>query len=289
MSDSSITVAVVSPRCRIADVEGNLRHFETWVARAAEQGADLVAFPELALSGYVHTPIVAEVAEPIPGPTTLALESIARAYAVCLSIGMMEKVGQDYYNAQIVVGPEGYQGHYRKHCPTPTEKETMLLSDGTGYPVFQVKGLCFGINICADSRQTETIDALAAQGVDLVHNPHANGLGLGADAEEWTRGKLVYYLERVQRCRAHMLVNNIAGTATYGASESMDYSSGAMILDPLGQVVARTTQRDREEKMLVATIDTDLRRYVPDFELKHLQRQTSLPVPRRLREALEEL
>jgi hypothetical protein len=43
-----------------------------------------------------------------------------------------------------------------------------------------------------------------------------------------------------------------------------------MILDPLGQVVARTTQRDREEKMVLATIDTALERYVPPFELERL-------------------
>jgi predicted amidohydrolase len=287
MRQSLITVAVVSPICRIGDVEANLREFDAWVTRATAQGAQLVLFPELALSGYAHDPEVTRTtAEPIPGPATSSLEQIARARGVTLSVGMLERCDGIYYTAQIVVSPQGYLGHYRKHCPTANEQQTMLVSPGQGYPVFDVDGIRLGINICADSRQPETIDALAEQGVDLVHTPHANGLGLGADAEEWTRGKLVYYLDRIVRCRAHIAVNNIAGTATYSASVSMDYSGGAMILDPLGQVVDRTTEQDREPHMIVATLDTDLRRFVPDFELRHIANGTSHPVPRRVSDAL---
>jgi N-carbamoylputrescine amidase len=290
MSGSTITVAVVSPLCRIGDVEANLLEFDAWVARATAQGAQLALFPELALSGYAHDPEVTRTtAEPIPGPATSALERIARARGVTLSVGMLERCDGVYYTAQIVVGPQGYLGHYRKHCPTANEQQTMLVSSGQGYPVFAVGGIRLGINICADSRQPGTIDALAEQGVDLVHTPHANGLGLGANAEEWTRGKLVYYLDRVVRCRAHIAVNNIAGSATYGTSVRMDYSGGAMILDPLGQVVKRTTEQDRTPHMIVATLDTDLRHYIPDFELRHIANGTSHPVPRRVLDALAQI
>lgn len=287
MSGRTITVAVVSPVCRVGDVEANLSDFDAWTARAAAQGAQLVLFPELALSGYAHDPDVTRTtAEPIPGPATAGLERTARAHGVTLSVGMLESCDGLYYTAQIVVAPHGYLGHYRKHCPTSHEQETMLVSPGQGYPTFDVGGIRLGINICADSRQPETIDALAEQGVDLVHTPHANGLGLGAHAEEWTRGKLVYYLDRVVRCRAHIAVNNIAGSATYSTSERMDYAGGAMILDPLGQVVERTTEQDREPHMIVATLDTDVRHYIPEFELRHIVNSTSRPVPRRVRDAL---
>ena len=60
------------------------------------------------------------------------------------------------------------------------------------------------------------------------------------------------------------MINNIAGTVQDTVGTSYEFSSGAMILDPLGQVVARTTQMDA--KMVIATIDTALERYVPQFE-----------------------
>jgi predicted amidohydrolase len=267
---SKITVAVVSPICRVGDVDANLVHFEEWIARCVDQGAELVAFPELALCGYAYDPTLKTVAEPVPGTTTRKLEQLARRFRVYISVGMLEKQGDDYYNAQVVVGPEGYLGHYRKHYPTPKEREVLSTLPGKAYPTFEIKGIRFGVNICADSRRLDTIEALAARGVRLVHNPHANFLSLGQDAEEWTRGKLVYYLERVIACRAHILINNIAGTVEDSAGRSYDFSGGAMMLDPLGQVVVRTTQPDRGEKLVIATIDTDLECYVPQFELKHL-------------------
>ena len=265
-----ITVAVASPICRVGDVEANLTHFEGWVARCVDQGADLVAFPELALSGYAYDPALKAVAEPVPGPTTDKLEQIARRYGGYISIGMLERQGACLYNAQVVVGPEGHMGHYRKHYPTPREREVLSTLPGTAYPTFEIKGIRLGINICADSRHLDTIEALADQGVRLVHNPHANFVSLGREAEEWTRGKLVYYMERVIACRAHILINNIAGTVEDSAGQSYDFSGGAMVLDPLGQVVARTTQPDRGEKMVIHTVDTDLARHVPQFELKRL-------------------
>lgn len=263
---STITVAVLSPICRVGDVEANLAHFETWIARCVDRGAELVAFPELAVCGYAYDPAIRTLAEPVPGPTTGALERLARRYQAYISIGMLERSGDAFYNAQVIVGPEGYLGHYRKHYPTPKEREHLSTLPGEGYPTFEIKGICFGINICADSRHLDTIEALAARGVRLVHNPHANFVSLGKDAEEWTRGKLVYYLKRVFACRAHILINNIAGAVQDTIGTSYEFSSGAMILDPLGQVVARTTQVDCEEKMVVSTIDTALERYIPQFE-----------------------
>src|SRR5688572_17985780 len=80
--------------------------------------------------------------------------------------------------------------------------------------VFDINGVRMGINICADSRKLDTIEALAAQGVEVVHNPHANIAGnMGLHAAERTRGKLVYYFERVIRSRANFHIQNMAGDA----------------------------------------------------------------------------
>jgi predicted amidohydrolase len=161
-------------------------------------------------------------------------------------------------------------GHYRKHYPTAGERQALSTLPGTAYPIFRLGDVRLGINICADSRQLDTIDALAEQGVQVVHNPHANYLSLGRNPKEWTRGKLVYYLQRVIHCRAHFLINNLAGTATDSRGVTYHYSGGAMILDPLGQVVARTTSQRSREEMVVATLDTELEHFIPEFERRRI-------------------
>ena len=281
-----ITVAVISPLCRIADVKGNLAHFEAWIRKATQRGAEFVAFPEMALCGYGHDYRIVEAAQTIPGPAVRTLERIAREEKVYLSVGMLEKKGLKFYNAQVVVGPSGYLGHYRKRHPTLDEMKYLKISPGNRFPIFRIKGIRVGLNICADSRHNDTIDALARRGAELIHNPHSNSLGLGKDAEEWTRGKVVYYMDRVLRSRAHILVNNMAGSVSEGDGRRLHFSSGAMVLDPLGQVVTRTAQKDRKEKMVLATIDTDLRRMIPAFEFRHYKMSKGGPIPKVVKKLL---
>ena len=268
---SRIKVAVVSSIAKVADIEANLSRIEKHTRGAARQGARLVAFPELSVCGYAYDPALKDVAEPIPGPAVDRLEHLCRDVGIYASVGMLETHEGDLFNAQVVIGPDGYMGHYRKHYPTSAEVEFLETKPGVEYPTFDVGGVRLGINICADSRHMDTIDALAGRSVRLVHNPHANFTSLGRDAEEWTRAKLAYYLPRVLCVRAHILINNLAGTVSDTQGQSYDFSGGAMILDPLGQVVARTQGSDRGESMLVATLDTALEHHVPSFEISRLR------------------
>ena len=207
-----ITVALISPVCLIGDARANLSHFRGWIDSAIAEGARFVAFPEMALSGYARDPAVLNAAQPVPGPLTDELAEITAEHDFYLSIGMVEQRGKSYYNAQVFVGPDGYLGHYRKHYPTVPEREALGIQPGDSFPTFMLDDIKLGINICADSRHPETIDPLAEQGVQLVHTPHSNGLAFGTSGEIWTRGKMCYYLERIRRCRAHILINNMDGS-----------------------------------------------------------------------------
>ncbi len=267
----TLTVAVVSSHSEFCDVAANLKHFESLVKEAKGRGAKLVCFPELALMAYSTEKEILDVAEEVPGPATARLEAIARSYDVYLSVGMAEKAGEEYHIAQAVIGPDGYIGKYRKYHPTSTEQKCGF-SPGKEFPVFDVAGFRFGINICADGRQEDTIQAMKEAKVDVIHHPHGNYLGLGQDAEEWTRGKMVYFVPRATFSRAYILINNSAGD-TIRPRGAIQYGSGALAIDPLGQVVDRTTQHDREEKMIVVEIKRPLAALVPSYERRRLHRR----------------
>jgi len=267
----TLTVAVVSSHSEFCNVEANLKHFESLIKEAKERGAKLVCFPELALMAYSTAKEILDVAEEIPGPSTAKLEAIARSHNVYLSAGMAEKDGEKYHIAQAVIGPDGYIGKYRKYHPTGTEQKCGF-SLGEEFPVFDVDGFRFGINICADGRQKDTIQAMKDAKVDVIHHPHGNYLSLGRDAEEWTRGKMVYFVPRATFSRAYILINNSAGDTKHPRGGS-EYGSGALVIDPLGQVVDRTTQKDRKEKMIVVEIKRPLAVLVPPYELRRLHRR----------------
>ncbi len=73
----SVKVAVCQIRCVDSDIEGNIVRVTRAVEEAAARQAEVVAFPETVFIGWVNTD-AHKLAEPIPGPTTDALEALAR-------------------------------------------------------------------------------------------------------------------------------------------------------------------------------------------------------------------
>ena len=264
----SLRVAVVTSQSVFGDVQANLEHFEKLIGEAAAGGARLVCFPELALVGYSTHAEVLKAAQPIPGPATDRLAEIARQRNVYISAGMAERDGETYHIAQILVGPAGYLGKYRKCFPTVTEKACGFVP-GQEYPAWDIDGFRFGILICADGRHETTIQQMKKAGVDVIHHPHGNWVGnLGRDAEEWTRAKLVYFAPRALTARAHVLINNSAGD-TLEPTGARQFGSGALVIDSLGQVVRRTEQQDRAERMIMVTLAHPLS-LIPPGELRIL-------------------
>ena len=268
-SPATLKVAVVTPRCMFADVTANLEHFTELIEEAAAKEARLICFPELALVSYSTHKDVLKAAEEIPGPTTLKLEAIAKRLNVYISVGMAEREGERHHIAQILVGPKGYLGKYRKNHPTGGE-QACGFAPGTSFPTWDIDGFRLGILICFDGRHQDTLDAMKRAHVDVIHHPHGNGVGgLGREAEEWTRSKTVYFVPRAVAARAYMIINNSAED-TRQPDGNMRYSSGALVIDPLGQVVNRTLQKDRKEKMIFATLKKP-EALIPPGELRRLK------------------
>src|SRR5688572_20288290 len=96
-----IRVAAVAFDARPGDTQGNLDRIEDWCRQAAADGAELVLFPELSLTGFVpnhppggHTAWLQEVllgaramAEPLDGPAVRRLSAIAAASGVMVAAG----------------------------------------------------------------------------------------------------------------------------------------------------------------------------------------------------------
>ncbi|MGH8598837.1 MAG: carbon-nitrogen hydrolase family protein, partial [Gammaproteobacteria bacterium] len=114
----------------------NCRQFEPLVADAARQKADLVVLPEtLTLQGTGLS--YADVAEPIPGPSTAYFSRLAREFKLSIVLGLVERDGHLIYNVAVLIGPDGsLLGKYRKVCLPRTEIEAGVMP-GDSYPVFR--------------------------------------------------------------------------------------------------------------------------------------------------------
>jgi predicted amidohydrolase len=168
-----LRIAMVQMNSRVAEHERNLATIARFTEQAAAQDVDIVCFPELCVCGYsVGDPSTLEP-EPLRGDSLRRLEVISGDHEITVLAGFLERdVSGIVYNTQVICGPQGYVGHYRKtHVP---DVEIGTFCHGDALPVFEHAKARYGIEICYDSHFPEVSTILAGKGAEVIFLPHAS-------------------------------------------------------------------------------------------------------------------
>ena len=148
----------------------NLQLLKPLIDRAAAQGADLIVLPEL-LTCKGITSDYASLAEPVPGPSSEFFGKLAREYDCYIVAGLIERDGDQVFNAGVLLGPDGkVAGKYRK-VTLPREEIERGVSPGDEYPVFETRFGKVGIMICYDVFFPEVARELAFNGAEVIALP----------------------------------------------------------------------------------------------------------------------
>jgi len=118
------------------------------IREAAKNGADICLLPEVFIPGYSHTVGNFKQAEPLEGPTMSNLKDLAKELKVYISGSIIEKMGGDFYNTMIVIGPEGLLGTYHKKYVFSVEQK--YWKRGKEVSIIHTKLGDIGLGICAD-------------------------------------------------------------------------------------------------------------------------------------------
>jgi predicted amidohydrolase len=170
-----IRIGCVQSNPLFGDTESNLRSFEQFLLGA---DADLLVFPELALTGYFFSSSVEakRFAEPIDGSIATKLKRIAKDHRVAIVTGFLEDDHGVLYNSAIAIDRHGNLiGHYRKVHLFYYEK--VVFSPGNlGFPVYGIEvrngeTVKLGIQICYDWRFPEATRSLALHGAEVIAMP----------------------------------------------------------------------------------------------------------------------
>jgi predicted amidohydrolase len=167
-------IAGVQMDCRIGEVEANLEAICQNLQQAAQLGAQLIVFPECALSGYCFSS--KEEAWPhaqiFPGPAAWTLAAQCKQFGVFVIVGGLERgEGGELFNSCLLIGPQGYLASYRKiHLPFLGVDRFTTPGDRP-FAVHDLGGLRVGINICYDGSFPESSRVLTLLGADLVVLP----------------------------------------------------------------------------------------------------------------------
>lgn len=277
-----IRVATVQFQHRPGDKAYNIGRVRHFVADAARDGVEIIAFPEMCITGYWHVrklprEDVEALAESVPdGPSTRELLRMSRERRMTIGAGLIER-GEDgkLYNAYVVAMPDGRWAVHRKlHVFV-----SRFLSEGNQYTVFDTPHGCrVGVLICYDNNIVENARATALLGAEILLAPHQTG-GCNSvspnamkpvDPEIWARRdedpaaceaelcgpKGRGWLMRWLPSRAHDNGMFLLFANGIGPDDDEIRTGNAMILDPYGEIIAET--RSADDTMVCANLDASL-------------------------------
>ena len=243
MVGGTLSVEVVQRRHERHDVAGNLSLIENIVR---DSTADLIVFPEMFLTGYTIGDDVFKLA--MESTTSLfdPLKKMLSESGKYVVLGFPERSSEirgQVFNSAVVIGPDGVMGTYRKsHLVDfgPFE-EYSYYAPGNSLPIFEIKGMRFGIIICYDLFFPELTKYYALNGVDCV-------ICISASPSV-TRE----FFEMLMKARAVENTIYFVYANLIGFDGRMDFWGGGAVIDPRGKEVAKGPYF--EEGEVIANID----------------------------------
>jgi NAD+ synthase (glutamine-hydrolysing) len=228
----------------VGDLAGNEAKIRDGIAQAKAAGAQLVAFPELAITGYPPEDLLLK--EHFLRDARAAVDRLAQdAQGIVALVGCPERA-DDVYNALAVLADGAVQGIYRKmRLPNyGVFDEVRYFQAGLQPAVIEVDDVTVGLTICEDDWVPDgPIVDEALAGAEVVVNLSASPYQAGKPAERETMLK--------QRARDNLTA--FAFCALVGGQDELVFDGTSAVYDHDGTVVARAPQF--AEHLLIADID----------------------------------
>jgi predicted amidohydrolase len=258
----------------------------TMLRSGAEQGAELVVFPELALTTFFPRWWIEDDAEllsyfetELPGPETKPLFDEAARLHVGFHLGFAELTPDGHrYNTAVLVERDGREvARYRKvHLPGHEDHEPWrpfqhlerrYFEPGQeGFEVHRAFGGLVGMALCNDRRWPETYRVLGLQGVELVLIGYNTPIHYAPDpGQDRLAG---FHNNLVMAAGAYQNGTWVVGVAKGGIEEGVDSLAESQIIAPSGEVVAQCTTNGDEVIVAVCDLDrcADYKRTLFDFD-----------------------
>ena len=262
-----ITVAAVSVRNLIGQPDEGIANMQKWMASAAENGAELILFPELNISGYIAAPIAHQLAEPIPGPSTETIISLAEQNDLIVGFGLIEQAGDKYYCAHVLVSGSGIIGKQRKiHVPA---HEQLYWGTGDEINVFDIGKAKVGISVCRDSFFDEYTRTLYFKGAEIVLMPFTY---YNVPRSQFLAGT-IHGMSLIKACWTNGYYSVVCNSAERREPNEWEpngrrFPGWAGVINPWGEVLTFVDKEGNEEAMVIDELDPMVlqeRREHPNF------------------------
>lgn len=249
-------IAVFQGPVVFGDAEANLATTETALAEAESRGAEILAMPETFLHGFFSPQkFTMDYAVDLQSLQFRKIVDRFKKYECTLLLGLNERQGDRVFNTVAAIERGKLLGTYSK-----TYAYLGYETRGEKFPVFERRGVKYGIAICADTSYIEPARILAMQGAQIIFTPHFNYIDYEHVADHTTEVRHHHIAMAIDNgvyvARSNVVVPESAGA---GPSGYAGVGVGdSLILDRRGRVLAEAGISRRA--LLTADLpDDDLR------------------------------
>jgi 5-aminopentanamidase len=243
MHNTKVKLAGVQMDVKIGANQENLDKMLAYMRTAARNQADLIVFPECALSGYMFSSREEALPfmETVPGPSTAKLAAACQELNVYAVVGLLEKAGRQCFNAAALIGPQGLIGNYRKNHLPFLGIDRFVDPGNAPFQVFETPIGKIGLHICYDCTFPESARVMTLMGADILVLP-----------TNWPEGRR-NVSEHVVITRAYENRVHLIAVDRVGVERGGKFIGGSKIVSASGDVLAAGSEKD--EQVLYAEID----------------------------------
>jgi NAD+ synthase (glutamine-hydrolysing) len=259
MKKIRVTLAQINPT--VGDLTGNVKKIISCLEEAKSLKTDIVAFPELAVTGYPPEDLLLKpqfVKDNID-----ALEKIrVVTEGITAIVGFVDRNKGLFNAAAIISNSKLIDVYHKKHLPNyGVFDEYRYFQPGRKYPVYALDGINIGINICEDiwhERGPAKVQALS--GAELIININASPYHMGKAS----------FRENIVRTRALECGTIIVYVNMVGGQDELVFDGGSFVVDSKGNILVKGKQFS-EELITVDIEIQDLRKRLSDKDKKELK------------------
>ena len=242
----TLRLAMAQINTTVGDLDGNTALVLDYIQRAKAQHADLVAFPEMAITGYPAEDLLLKPSF-IQANIQRMHQVVAHSQGITVVVGFADSQG-DIHNAAAVAHDGQLLGIYHKmYLPNyGVFDEERYFKAGTECPVFVINGIGIGVNICED--------IWYALGPTAVQSEAGAEVIVNINASPYYAGKRDFR-ERMVATRASDNELYVSYTNLVGGQDELVFDGGSMAFNQRGEPIARGKQF--EEDLVVVDLDVD--------------------------------
>ncbi len=252
---STLRIALAQLNASVGDISGNTEKIIAAIKVARRRKADLIAFPEMALTGYPPEDLLHK-AQFIAENRKALDQIIKESDALTVVVGFIDQEHDRLYNAAAVIH-KGRQilSYHKWRLPNyGVFDENRYFSPGSTAPVFQLNEITLGINICEDLwSQDGPIQSQASRGAQLIIN-------INASPFQAKKGK---QREALLRKRAKENSTCIAYVNMVGGQDELVFDGGSLAFDQQGSLLARAEHFKETLMVFDLTLDQKADKLLP--------------------------